>query len=141
MADKKISELVAATTVGSSDSTVVVQNATSKKLDIGTLFNNVPQAIGVLSEEVFSVASGTLTLKLVSIITASGAAAYSLPNGQITRQVQNKYIANAGTGTLTITCVGQGFTSIIIPANGIVNLVWVNNKWWISGNSNGVTYG
>jgi len=46
MADSKLSELTPATSVGASDSTYLVQSNVSKKVDIATLFGNLPVPIG-----------------------------------------------------------------------------------------------
>lgn len=130
MSDKKISELAAATSVGSSDLTVLVQNGTTKSVSVSTLLNNVPSSIGVLSEETVT-SNSTLSSAFVSICNSPSDLSLSLPDGQITRQVRNKYIVNIGAGTVTVTVNGSDYSTITIPTNGLVKLVWINLKWWI----------
>ena len=138
MADKRISELTAATTVAPSDVTVVVQSGITKKLPFSVLIENAVNQKFVDIETV--TATGfTASLNTATVFNSAVNITGTLPQGSA-QTAQIKYLTNSNTGIVSVTCTGQGFSTITLPGNSLVKLVWLNSKWWIESN-NGVTYG
>lgn len=153
MADKKISELTATTTVGPTDFTVVVQNGTTKKLNIQQMLSFSPGQFsgsyadltdkpilyvpGVPTAETLIVAGVISESQDVTYITVTENSAFSLSAGSVL--LKTKYIVNKNSFISTITLTGNSFTSLILAANGAVKLVWLNDAWYPE-YASGVTY-
>ena len=153
MADKKISELTTTTTVGPTDFTVVVQNGTTKKLNIQQMLSFSPgQFSGAYADltgkpllyvpevhvaEILSGAGAISESQAVTYIIVNENLSFSLSSGSAL--LKSKYIVNKNSFTSTITLTGNSFTSLILTANGAVKLVWLNDAWYPE-YASGVTY-
>lgn len=142
MADSKVSELTAATSVGGSDILYLVQNNTSKKLPVSTLFAN---AANVTLKGTVSLGSSSQTLTsptgvdLANVVTILNADA---SGGNIT-------IANGGFNTVKVIVMGStaggsyrlkgniaGGANILFTAAGnSATLLYTNENWYMVGGS------
>ncbi len=136
MADKKISQLTAASTVNSVDIFPIVQAGSTLQLSFATLLANLPnQPINITAAE--TPASGALsTSNLYSLITsASGVTAYTLAAGTHgTQKVIAVQTLGAGaSATVTITG-GTGVTTLTFNAVGqFVHLINIGGYWFVAG--------
>ncbi len=141
MADKKISQLTAATTVNASDFFPIVQAGTTLQCSFSTFLSHVPgPIINVVAPE--APASGALSTSIDSsfVTSASGATNYTLAAG--TNGFQ-KYIAAPSMGasaSAVVTVTGAvGFSTITFSAAGqAVHLKFMNTGWYVLG-SHGAT--
>jgi hypothetical protein len=139
MADKKISQLVAATTVNTGDVIPMVQGGQTLKIDASTLFKNIPVRTVVL-EAAESVVSGALsTAILTSKVIPSGAPTnYTLASG--THGMEKEIVCETFTSGTAVVAVtnGAGFANLTFDAVGdAIKLKNIGAKWYIMGN-NGV---
>lgn len=148
MADAKVSELVTATSLGSSDLLYLVQSNTSKKIAAATVFANAANAV----------LSGRVTLgDTPQLLGAPGIVNINTAITELT--------ADASGGTLNIPTGAQGqikFLVMTTTAGGSYNmntanisananivfslaghsaqLLFTNNKWFVVGGTANVTY-
>lgn len=138
MADKKISELTAATSVNTTDLMILVQGASTNKVDIDTFFAGVPRRV-VVSEASEAPASGALaTNKLVSkVASATGTTNYTLASG--THGMEKIIVCSSMAGTDAVVTVTGGVGVTTITFNGAGDSVHLRNidaSWYvISSNS------
>ena len=106
MADKKISELTAASSVGSSDITVLVQGGNTLSLSIGTLLANLPKRPVVLEAQE-TIASGAISTALLytELSNAAAGVAYTLAAGThgMEKVIVNTGSTSSGTNSITVT--------------------------------------
>jgi hypothetical protein len=138
LADKKISELVSATTVNTTDYFPIVQGGTTLKLDFATLLSHLPApAIELPAQE--SPASGALStaIKTSLVTSTTGATNYTLAAGThgTKKVIAAQTMGGAATAVITVTS-GTGFTTLTFNAAGdYVSLENINGFWFISGNT------
>lgn len=137
MADKKISALTSASTVGAGDYMVLVQGGQTFKIDVATFLSKFPQQPIVLDTPE-SPASGALSTSVVtSKVTPAGApTAYTLAAGT---HGMKKTIAcetfTSGTAVVTVTSP-KGFTTLTFNAVGdIVKLENISGFWYVVANN------
>jgi hypothetical protein len=135
MADKKISELTAATTVGTADLLVLVQGGNTLKIDVNTFLLNLPTRTVILeAQESLSASGAVATNKLYTEVSSAGSAV-NLTLAAGTHGMRKEIVATslgAGVVTLTVTS-GRNFTTITWPASvagGWARLVNVNGFWY-----------
>lgn len=138
MADKKISELVAATTIAATDILPIVQTNSTKKVSISTLFNNIPTNIkysgikvetGTPDIPTTNIAIDTAISYLVN--TTASAINLSLANG-IQGQEKTLIATNITANVLVTPTNFANGTSIIFTNTGqTAKLLFVNSKWYI----------
>ena len=141
MADSKVSELVSATSLGSSDLLYVVQSNTSKKITAATLFANAvdPTLKGnvTLDSSVQSVVSAGDSIDLTKPIThltadASGGS-LSISAGATNQIKIITMIATSG-GSYTLGSNIAGSATITFSGVGkSATLLYTNNKWHMIG--------
>lgn len=138
MADTKVSEMTAATSVNSADVVYLVQNSTDKKLSMSTLLGNLPNTpmkvggLFSLSGTAQTVANtGTITTtQTVTIITNDGpSSVLTINNGTYEGQIKVILVSTMG-GTSTISS-NVSCDSVVFDSPGqSVQLMWQNGVWW-----------
>ena len=114
MADKKISELTAATTLSSADDFVVVQSGTTNKIDASVIFGNVPVNIKVkeTSEALTTdAAAATVGKRYVKLTLDAGGFNYTLAAG--THGAEMMFVVDTGTGTGVLTMAAASFAGTL----------------------------
>lgn len=148
MADSKVSELTAATSVGGSDVFYIVQNSTSKKITASTLFSNLGNVtlsgninIGGTNQSLGAPGIISLTVPVTELTVDGVGGTLQLPegtNGQVKIVVLKAssggtFVINfanvAGNGNVTFDTVGDTAT-----------LQYITNKWYVIGGTANVTY-
>ncbi len=137
MADKKISELTAATSVSTTDVVPIVQGTTTKKITATVLFENIPSSIkyaGICAEvgapdTVQSGAISTVTaITYLSNITTSSMIV-TLADG-IQGQEKTLLMTVKTTDNIVLTCTHSSFTNITFTGiNQTAKLKFMNDKW------------
>ena len=141
MADSKVSELTAATTVAAADQFYLVQSSTSKKLTAANLFANV--ATPVSFSDKINIAGTAQTLTGAGTISTASTITLLNPGSSGTLDIgygtegQIKIlimIANSSAYTLTLEDSQLGHTSIRFDAVGeTATLIYTNSKWYCIG--------
>lgn len=142
MADSKVSELTAATSVGGSDILYLVQSNTSKKLPISTLFAN---AANVTLKGTVSLGSSSQTLTFPTGVDLANAV--TVLNADSTGG--NITIANGGLNTIKVIVMGSttggsyrlkgniaaGANILFTAAGNSATLLYTNENWYMIGGS------
>ena len=150
MADSKVSELTAATTVNSADLLYLIQSSTDKKISISTLLANLPNTLlkvgGLFAFNLNSPQSisnaGTInaTTFMTTISNTAGVYALNLDDGTYVGQLK-LVMCTAAAGSSSITSNIKGITSVAFTEPGhTILLGWYTNDWWIIGGSATVTF-
>lgn len=138
MADKRISELTAATAVGSSDTLVLIQGGETKKCAASAFLGTLPsQPVNVEAHE--SVTSGAVSItkeysRLYMAAPSGANASFTLAAGT---QGIEKVIFSAFDGGVTHSAIvtvtnGAGFTTLTFgSSNMTARLKYINGKWYI----------
>lgn len=133
MADKKISELTAATTVAVADLLVLVQGAETKKVSSDTFLSNMPrQAIDVETAQTLSADGAISVSNRYTLLSKGSAGAYTLDAG--THGVEKIIAATtAQTHTITVSSPADAaFDSIVLDAVGeSVTLQNIAGLWYV----------
>lgn len=139
MADTKVSQLTAATTLGATDFLMLVQSGNSMKIDIETLALKMPTRVQVLEAAEDVTVNGALaTNKLVSTILATTGSAYTLAVGAHGAEKIIVCSAIGGTPNAVVTVTGgKGFTTLTFNAEGnTVTLKNINASWYVMSTNN-----
>ena len=149
MADSKVSELTAATSVNSADVLYLIQSNTDKKISMSTLLANLPNTLtkfsGLLALSLNSpqtlAGSGTVnaTTFLTTISNTSGSFALTLADGTHVGQLK-LIMCTAATGTSTISSGLRSCTAAFTETGHTLLLVWYDNDWWPIGGTATLTY-
>lgn len=148
MADIKVSEMTAATSVNSADVVYLVQAGADKKLSMATLLGNLPNTPARLSGT-FSLAGTRQTLINAGAITSTQSvtilqnngitAALTINNGTYDGQIK-VILASTMAGTSTISS-NLSCASVVFDAPGqSVQLMWDDNKWWPIGGTAAINF-
>jgi hypothetical protein len=139
MADKKVSELTVATSVGAADVLPLVQNGTTKKVTSDVLFNNVPgnlKYVGFLAQGAIPqvVTSGAInvTANISHLSNATGSDAnVTLAAG--TEGMEKTLVATSlATNAVIVTLTGEGFTTLTFNSTGdTAKLLFTTSKWFV----------
>lgn len=140
MADQKVSALVAASVVNSTDYLLLVQSGNSIKLDIETLATKMPVRLNVIEASETIIAAGALaTNKVYSNIKAlTAGVAYTLATG--THGMEKYIVCNVAdvttpTAVLTITS-GVGISTATFNAAGdTLHLKNIDGYWYVVGSN------
>ena len=137
MADSKVTDMTAATSVNSADVLYLVQNNADKKLSIATLLGNLPNSLmkvgGYLvlggTPQTLAGAGTIQTTQTLSVITNTGSSALTISNGTYEGQLKVILMTSA-SGTSTISA-NLGVSNIAFNRAGhTMLLIWYNSKWW-----------
>jgi hypothetical protein len=136
MADKKISELVSATVVNTTDFFPLVQAGTTLKLDMNTFLTNLPIDIKVVQPAETPVSGAISTAVRASLISsATGATNYTLAAGKhgSKKIIACNSLGASATAVVTVTG-GTGFTTLTFNAIGqVVTLENISGNWYVDG--------
>ena len=144
MADTKVSALVPATTLNTSDYLLLVQGGNSLKIDIQTLLSHLPSKMAVL-EASESPTSGVLSSGLlVSKLAASAPiAAYTLPVGShgMEKQMVVASLQNAVRNALSATWSASIVTVTTLITKTATAATWLTGVVTITSAAHGFTTG
>ena len=140
MADAKLSELTAATTAAASDSTYLVQSATSKKITIANLFGTIATP-AVFSDKIQIKDTDTQTTSGAIVVTTnitflnnpdtSGNMSLAAgSDGQIKLIIMT---SNTGGHTLTLTGSNVEGNVAFDAAGETATMIYTNSKWYMIG--------
>lgn len=147
MADSKVSELTAATSVGGSDQLYLVQSNTSKRVTAATLFStaaNVTLNGNINLDACVQLLSSPGIIDLTKPVThlsvdASGGI-ITIPTGTAS-QVKVVALIASGGGTYTIASNVAGSANVEFDRVGdTATLLYTNNQWYVIGGTANVTY-
>lgn len=148
MADKKVSELTVATSVGLTDVLPLVQSNVTKKVTADALFNSVPgnlKYVGFLAQSAAPqvVTSGAInvTANISHLVNATGSdIGVTLAAG--TSGMEKTLVATSlVTNNMIVTLTGEGFTTLTFNNTGdTAKLLYTNSKWFVL-SLHGVTQG
>ena len=147
MADSKISELTAATSIGSSDLLYLVQSNTSKKVTVATLLSNLSNAtlygnitIGGTVQTLATPGSINLTTPITHLAADASGGVLTMSRGSAG---QLKYITLQSTAGGSFTLSGNvagGSTVHFDRVGDAVQLLYTGTQWYVVGGTANVTY-
>ena len=140
MADAKLSELTAATSAAASDTTYLVQSATSKKITVANLFGSVATP-AVFSDKIQIKDTDTMTspgaisvttnISYLNNIDSSGTCSIVAgSDGQIKIVIM---ISNTGGNTATISGSNVEGNIALDAAGDTATMIYTNSKWYMIG--------
>lgn len=148
MADSKVSELTAATSVNSADVLYLVQSSTDKKLSMSTLLANLPNtltqfsgliALGLGNPQTLTNAGAiNATTTLTTISNEAGAFALTIADGSYVGQLK-LVVCTSAAGTSTISNNVKAGTIVFSEPGHTALLMWYNSDWWMIGGTATVT--
>lgn len=147
MADSKVSELTAASSLGGSDVFYLVQSGASKKITASTVFSNASNVTlkGNLNfESTVQLLSSPGIIDLTKQVThlsvdASGGT-ITIPPGTTNQQKIICLISSAG-GTYTMNSNVAGNANVIFDVVGdTATMLYTNSKWFFIGGTANVVY-
>jgi hypothetical protein len=141
MADSKVSELTAATSVAAADTLYLVQSSTSKRVTTANLFANV--ATPVSFSDKINIAGTAQSLTGAGTISTSTTVTTLSPGSSGTLDIGSGtegqikiiiMIANSSAYVLTLEDSQLGHTSVRFDAVGeTATLIYTNSKWYCIG--------
>lgn len=143
MADSKVTDMIAATSVNPADVLYCVQNGIDKQLTISGLLGNLPNtpaklsgllALGGTAQNLNNAGAITVTQSVTLLSNSVGTSnALTIANGSHEGQIKT-LIHTSGTGTSTLSGTNVGASSIVFNKPGhTAILMWGGNKWWVLG--------
>ena len=141
MADQKLSELTAATSIASTDTTYLVSGGASKQITMANLFASVPtpvsfdDKISITDTDTMTAAgaiSVTTNITYLSNPTATGTLTIPVgTEGQIKIIIMT---SNSAGNTLTLDDSDLGHDTITFSAVGdTATLIYTSSKWYMIG--------
>jgi hypothetical protein len=142
MADSKVTDFTAATSVNPADVLYVIQGSNDRKISMSTLLANLPDSLTKFSGLVALamnnaqtlVGSGAIqTTQTLTLISNTGATSYlTLNNGAFDGQIKI-VLCTSATSNSTITNNIKATNITFSKAGDTVLLVWFNAEWWVLG--------
>lgn len=143
MADSKVTDFSAATSVASADVLYLIQNSTDKKISVSTLLANLPNTLTQLSgllalglgspQTIANAGTITTTGTLTLVSNEAGSYALTLNNGTYVGQLK-LIMCTAAAGVSTISSNIRNPSNIVFSAIGhTALLIWYDNDWWVLG--------
>jgi hypothetical protein len=146
MADSKVSDYAAASSINSADLLYLVQGGADKKLSFTTLLGNLPNVITKIGG-VFALGGTPQTLFNTGLITATetitalsndSTQTLTIDDGLYVGQIK-VLLFTAGGNTATLSA-NIGVTSIAFSVIGhAVLLIWYGGSWWPIGGTATIT--
>jgi len=137
MADSKVSDMTAATSVNSADLLYVVQSAVDKKMSFTTLLGNLPDvatrlgsilALGGTPQALFNTGLITAT-ETITILTNDAPQTLTISNGTYVGQIKVLLMNSSGNAATLSTNVSV--TSVTFSQVGHSSLlIWYGSSWW-----------
>lgn len=146
MADSKVSELTAATSVGGSDLLYLVQSNTSKKITAANFFANIANAtikgtvnLDPSTQLLASPGIIDLTKPVTHLSSDASGGAITIPAGT-TNQVKIIVMTATAGGTYTIGANIANSANVVFNNVGdTATLLYTNNKWFMTGGTASLT--
>lgn len=147
MADSKVTEFTAATSVNSADVLYLIQSNTDKKITISTLLANLPNSLtkfsGLLalsfnSPQTLAGSGAITTTQTLTLISNSGASSLTINDGSYDGQIKVIMCTSASANS-SITSNIKATTIVFNSAGDTAFLVWYSNDWWFLGGTATVT--
>ena len=142
MADSKVTEFTAATSVNPADVLYLIQSNTDKKITISTLLANLPNSLtkfsGLLALSLNNpqtlLGSGTVTTtQTLTLISNTGSASYlTINDGSYEGQIKILMCTSA-TANSSITSNIKNDTIVFSAAGQTAFLIWYGSDWWVLG--------
>ena len=149
MADSKVTDLTAATSVNSADVLYLVQSSADKKISMSTLLANLPATLtqfsGLISvsmsnPQIISNA-GTVNATTFATVITNTAGTYSLTLSDGTYIGQLKLIlCSSASGTSNITSNLKGCSAAFTEPGHSLLLVWYGSDWYVIGGTATLTF-
>ena len=150
MADSKVSDLIAATSVNSADVLYLIQSSTDKKISVSTLLANLPATLTQFTGLVALggtvqtlTGSGAINItSTLTLISNSGTAALTIADGTYNGQLKT-IVMTTQSGNSTIGANIYGVSSVVFSAQGkTLTLMYVSSltSWVIIGGTATITY-
>lgn len=147
MADSKVTDMPAATSVNTADVLYLIQANTDKEISIATLLANLPNTITKLSGLLVLggtpqtlLNSGTITTtQTLTAISNDASSALTINNGAYPGQIK-VLICTSASATSTLTSnVGPGSIAFSRAGHTML-LVWYAGSWWPIGGTATYTF-
>jgi proline racemase len=146
MADSKVSELTAATSVGGSDTLYLVQTNTSKKVTAATLFASAANVtlsgnVNFESGVQLLASPGIIDLKkpVTHLSSDASGGTIVIPAGTVNQVKIIAMISTAG-GTYTIRSNVANSANVVFNNVGdTATMMYTNNKWFVIGGTASLT--
>lgn len=142
MADSKVTDFAAATSVNSADVLYLIQGSTDKKISISTLLANLPNSLTNFSGLVSLAMNGAQTLvgsgaiqstQTLTLISNTGTVGSLTINDGSTEGQLKVLLFTGGSANSTITSNISATNIIFSKAGHTALLVWYSNNWWVLG--------
>lgn len=142
MADSKVTDFSAATSVNAADVLYLIQSSTDKKISVSTLLASLPNtltqlsgllALGLGNPQTLA-GSGTIqTTQTLTLISNTGSAsALVISDGLYVGQLKVILCTSASANSVITSNIKS--SSITFNSTGdTALLVWYNNDWWVLG--------
>lgn len=147
MADSKVSELTAATSVGGSDLLYLVQSSTSKKVTVAKFLENAANVtlsgnVNYGSTVQSLAAPGIISLTTpVTHLTADASGGALVLTAGTTNQLKTIVMISTSGGSYTITGNIAGSGTVTFDRVGdTAQLLYTSSKWYVIGGTANVTY-
>lgn len=146
MADSKVSELTAATSVGGSDLLYLVQSNTSKKITAANFFANIANStikgtvnLDPTHQLLASPGIIDLTKPVTHLASDASGGTIAIPAGT-TNQVKIIVMTATAGGTYTIRSNIANSANVVFNNVGdTATLLYTNNKWFMTGGTASLT--
>ena len=122
MADTKISAMVAATTLATTNTFPIVQAGANKQATLGQVINLIAAQPPVTS---FSAGNAISTQSDIVSISA----ACTLPD--VSMQGKKIVLVSSGSGSVTFTSVTGTTTYSFVNPGSTITLLWFNSAWYV----------
>jgi hypothetical protein len=149
MADSKVSDLTAATSVNTADVLYLIQSNTDKKISMSTLLANLPNTLtkfsGLIALSLNNpqsiVGSGTInsTTFMTTISVATGTFSLAIADGIHVGQIK-LILCTSASGTSLITSGLKGCTAAFTETGHTLLCIWYDNDWWPIGGTATLTF-
>lgn len=149
MADSKITDLTAATSVNPADVVYLVQNNSDRKLSISTLLANLPNtltkfsgllALGLSNAQTLAGSGAIDITKFATILTnTEGDYTVTIADGTYAGQLK-LILCSSAAGTTNLTANLRGCTASFTETGHSLLLVWHGSDWYVIGGTATVTY-
>ena len=143
MADTKVSALASTASLNSGDYLLLVQGGSSVKIDVQTLFKNIPVRPVILEATEAPLSGAISTLCLATLLTTAVThVAYTLAAGThgMSKEIVVGTFVSSGTAVITVTGASRFATITFNNANSAVILKNYNGNWFIL-SANNVVFG
>jgi len=148
MADSKVSELTAATSVAAADKLYLVAGSDSKNITIANVFATVPTPVSFTSKVSIAGTPDTITAPgaisvatNTTLITNPSSAGNCTISAGVAGQIKNIIMtSNSASNTLTLQDSQLGHSSIAFAnAGDTAQIIYLNDKWYCIGGTAAVS--